>query len=105
MILSCSASKVISRKDQVQYWRHEDLPYSFVSVDMLSKKFKDFSIGKKIEEALSKPYDRSKSHKDALSFSVYSLPNWEMFIACISREYLLMKRNYFVYIFKTGQVQ
>ena len=72
---------------------------------MLSKKFKDFSIGKKIEDALSKPYDRSKSHKDALSFSVYSLPNWEMFIACISREYLLMKRNYFVYIFKTGQVQ
>ncbi|KAL0662661.1 hypothetical protein Bca4012_099498 [Brassica carinata] len=96
--------EVISRKDQVQYWRHEDLPYSFVSVDMLSKKFKDFSIGKKIEEALSKPYDRSKSHKDALSFSVYSLPNWEMFIACISREYLLMKRNYFVYIFKTGQL-
>ncbi|KAF2609140.1 hypothetical protein F2Q68_00044859 [Brassica cretica] len=96
--------EVISRKDQAQYWRHEDLPYSFVSVDMLSKKFKDFSIGKKIEEALSKPYDRSKSHKDALSFSVYSLPNWEMFIACISREYLLMKRNYFVYIFKTGQL-
>ncbi|KAF8093762.1 hypothetical protein N665_0379s0046 [Sinapis alba] len=96
--------EVISRKDQAQYWRHEDLPYSFVSVDMLSKKFKDFSIGKKIEDALSKPYDRSKSHKDALSFSVYSLPNWEMFIACISREFLLMKRNYFVYIFKTGQL-
>ncbi|KAL0866501.1 hypothetical protein Bca101_045619 [Brassica carinata] len=96
--------EVISRKDQAQYWRHEDVPYSFVSVDMLSKKFNDFGIGKKIEEALSKPYDRSKSHKDALSFSVYSLPNWEMFIACISREFLLMKRNYFVYIFKTGQL-
>jgi len=97
--------KVISKKDQAQYWWHEDLPYSFVSVEMLSKKFKDLSIGKKIEDTLSKPYDRSKSHKDALSFSVYSLPNWELFIACISREYLLMKRNYFVYIFKTAQVQ
>ncbi|CAH8313801.1 unnamed protein product [Eruca vesicaria subsp. sativa] len=96
--------EVISRKDQAQYWRHEDLPYSFVSVDMLVKKFKDMSVGKKIEDALSKPYDRSKSHKDALSFSVYSLPNWEMFIACISREFLLMKRNYFLYIFKTGQL-
>ncbi|CAH2064224.1 unnamed protein product [Thlaspi arvense] len=96
--------EVISRKDQAQYWRHEDIPYRFVSVDMLSKKFKELSVGKKIEDALSKPYDRSKSHKDALSFSVYSLPNWEMFIACLSREFLLMKRNYFVYIFKTGQL-
>ncbi|XP_010515840.1 PREDICTED: ABC transporter G family member 37 isoform X2 [Camelina sativa] len=96
--------EVISKKDQAQYWRHEDLPYSFVSVEMLSKKFKELSIGKKIEETLSKPYDKSKSHKDALSFSVYSLPNWELFIACISREYLLMKRNYFVYIFKTSQL-
>ncbi|AEE79095.1 ABC transporter-like protein [Arabidopsis thaliana] len=96
--------EVISKKDQAQYWWHEDLPYSFVSVEMLSKKFKDLSIGKKIEDTLSKPYDRSKSHKDALSFSVYSLPNWELFIACISREYLLMKRNYFVYIFKTAQL-
>ncbi|KAL1195827.1 ABC transporter G family member 37 [Cardamine amara subsp. amara] len=96
--------EVISKKDQAQYWRHEDLPYSFVSVEMFSKKFKDLSIGKKIEVTLSKPYDRSKSHKDALSFSVYSLPNWQLFIACISREFLLMKRNYFVYIFKTFQL-
>ncbi|CAA7046262.1 unnamed protein product [Microthlaspi erraticum] len=96
--------EVISKKDQAQYWRHEDLPYRFVSVEMLSKRFKELSIGKKVEDALSKPYDKSKSHKDALSFSVYSLPNWELFVACISREFLLMKRNYFVYIFKTFQL-
>ncbi|XP_010529759.1 PREDICTED: ABC transporter G family member 37 isoform X2 [Tarenaya hassleriana] len=96
--------EVISRKDQAQYWRHEDLPHSYVSVDMFSKEFKSSDTGKKLVGALSMPYDRSKSHKDALSFSVYSLPKWELFRACISREFLLMKRNYFVYIFKTFQV-
>ncbi|CAH2058921.1 unnamed protein product [Thlaspi arvense] len=96
--------EVLSRKDQGQYWLHQDLPHSFFSVDTLSKRFKDLEIGRKIEEALSKPYDRSKTHKDALSFNVYSLPKWELFRACISREFLLMKRNYFVYLFKTFQL-
>ncbi|ESQ52363.1 hypothetical protein EUTSA_v10016141mg [Eutrema salsugineum] len=96
--------EVLSRKDQGQYWLHQDVPHKFVSVETLSKRFKDLEIGKKIQEALSKPYDRSKTDKDALSFNVYSLPKWELFRACISREFLLMKRNYFVYLFKTFQL-
>ena len=96
--------QVISRKDQGQYWLHQDIPHSFVSVDALSKRFKELETGRKIEDALSKPYDKSKTHKDALSFSDYSLPKWELFRACISREFLLMKRNSFVYLFKTFQV-
>ncbi|KAG2326564.1 hypothetical protein Bca52824_009292 [Brassica carinata] len=93
--------EVISRKDQGQYWLHQDLPYSFVSVETFSKRFKDLQIGRKLEEDLSKPYDRSKTHNDSLSFNAYSLPNWELFRACLSRELLLMKRNYFVYLFDT----
>ncbi|XP_033145872.1 ABC transporter G family member 33 isoform X3 [Brassica rapa] len=96
--------EVISRKDQGQYWLHQDIPYTFLSVDALSKRFKELVIGRKIEDALSKPYDKSKTHKDALSFSDYSLPKWELFRACISREFLLMKRNSFVYLFKTFQL-
>ncbi|XP_010516996.1 PREDICTED: ABC transporter G family member 33 [Camelina sativa] len=96
--------EVISRKDQGQYWLHHDLPHSFVSVYTLSRRFKDLETGRKIEETLSKQYDKSKTHKDALSFNVYSLPKWELFKACISREFLLMKRNYFVYLFKTFQL-
>ncbi|CAA7042180.1 unnamed protein product [Microthlaspi erraticum] len=96
--------EVISRKDQGQYWLHQDLPHSFFSADTMSKRFKDLEIGRKIEEALSKPYDKSKTHKDALFFNEYSLPKWELFRACISREFLLMKRNYFVYLFKTCQL-
>ncbi|KAF8101841.1 hypothetical protein N665_0201s0154 [Sinapis alba] len=96
--------EVISKKDQRQYWMHQDLPYRFVSVDTFSNTFKDIEIGRKLEESLSKPYDKSKPHKDALSSKAYSLPNWELFRACLSREFLLMKRNYFLYLFKTFQL-
>ncbi|MFS7986266.1 hypothetical protein Hanom_Chr11g01008301 [Helianthus anomalus] len=41
---------------------------------------------------------------NVVSFHVYSLSNWELFKACMAREILLMKRNSFVYIFKTLQV-
>lgn len=71
---------------------------------MFSRKFKESSLGKKLDEALSVPYDKSKSHKNAISFSVYSLAKWELFRACMSRELLLMKRNSFIYVFKTTQV-
>ena len=97
--------KVISKKDQAQYWHHMEVPYSYVSIDMFSRKFKESPFGKKLDEELSEPYDKSQSHKAALSFSVYSLSKWELFRACTSRELLLMKRNSFIYIFKTIQVK
>ncbi|GLT32727.1 hypothetical protein SLA2020_073720 [Shorea laevis] len=96
--------EVISKKDQAQYWYHNELPYSYISVDMLSRKFKDYTIGKIIEEDLSLPCDKSKSHRDALSFSMYSLSKWELFRACMSRELLLMRRNSFLYVFKIIQL-
>ncbi|KAM3752301.1 hypothetical protein ACB098_03G007200 [Castanea mollissima] len=96
--------QVISRKDQAQYWYQMEVPYSYVSVDMFSRKFKESPYGKKLDEELSETYDKSQSHQDALSFSVYSLSKWELFRICASREYLLMKRNSFIYIFKTTQL-
>ena len=97
--------QVICRKDQAQYWYHMEIPYAYVSVDMFSMKFKESPYGTKIDDDLSTPYDKYQSHKDALSFSVYSLSKWELFRACASREFLLMKRNSFIYIFKTAQVK
>ena len=97
--------KVISKKDQAQYWHHMEVPYSYVSVDLFSRKFKESRYEKKLDEKLSEPYDKSQSHKDALSFSLYSLSKRELFRACASREILLMKRNSFLYIFKTIQVR
>ncbi|KAK0591339.1 hypothetical protein LWI29_000215 [Acer saccharum] len=96
--------EVISRKDQEQYWFHTEIPYNFVSADMFSRKFKESRLGKKLDEDLSEPYDKSKNHKNALSSSVYSISRWNLFKACMSRELLLMKRNSFVYVFKTTQL-
>ncbi|KAJ4721730.1 Pleiotropic drug resistance transporter [Melia azedarach] len=96
--------EVISKNDQEQYWFHSDLPYSFVSVDMFSKKFKESPLGKKLFEGLSEPYDKSRSHKDALCFTKFSVSKWELFRACMSRELILMKRNSFLYIFEASQL-
>lgn len=94
----------MSRKDQEQYWYRAQENYAYVSVDQFCQQFKAFHIGIKLDEELLKPYDKSQCHKHALSFSQYSLPKWELFRACMARELLLMKRNSFVYVFKTTQV-
>lgn len=71
---------------------------------MFARKYKESVHGKKLTEELSVPFDKSNSHKSAISFSVYSLPKWTLFKACMSREFLLMKRNSFLYVFKSAQV-
>ncbi|XP_060969402.1 pleiotropic drug resistance protein 3 [Cannabis sativa] len=96
--------EVISRKDQAQYWNRREQPYRYVSVDEFIKKFKDSYVGRKLNEELSKPYNKSESHKDALSFQKYSLSKWQLLKACARREFLLMKRNSFIYVFKSVQL-
>nr|GMD03507.1 pleiotropic drug resistance protein 3 [Ipomoea batatas] len=104
--LKCPERKgVISRKDQAQYWNNQtQQAYSYVSVDRISTKFKESPYGNNLFKELFVPYDKSKSHKNAINSSVYSLPKWTLFRACISREFLLMKRNSFIYIFKSVQL-
>ncbi|XP_058191654.1 pleiotropic drug resistance protein 3-like isoform X2 [Rhododendron vialii] len=96
--------EVISRNDQAQYWYQAEQSWSYISVDLFCKKFKESTFGKKVDEDLSKPFTKSQSHKKAISFSKYSLSKWELFRACMSREYLLMRRNSFIYVFKTIQL-
>ncbi|XP_039161831.1 pleiotropic drug resistance protein 3 isoform X2 [Eucalyptus grandis] len=96
--------EVTSRKDQAQYWQHPELPYGYISVDMFWNKFKESNCGMKLDQELSDAFDRSKSHKNALSFNVYSLSRWELLGACMTRELLLMRRNSFIYVFKLVQL-
>ncbi|MFS7986606.1 putative ABC-type sulfate transporter [Helianthus anomalus] len=97
-------SNVVSRKDQGTYWCRTEEAYDYVSVDTLSMKFKESYLGKEINDDISKPFTRLQNHEDAISFHVYSLSKWDLFKACMSREILLMKRNSFLYIFKTVQL-
>nr|TKR70971.1 pleiotropic drug resistance protein 3-like [Populus alba] len=96
--------EVVSERDQGQYWYHKQQPHSYVSIDMLVKNFHEFHVGQKLEGELSRPLQKSESHKNALSFSIYSLRKWELFKACMDREWLLMKRNLSLHVFKSVQL-
>jgi len=96
--------EVTSKKDQEQYWSRKDEPYRYVSVAEFVQAFSSFDIGEKLATELAVPYDKSRTHPAALVKDKYGITNWELFKACFSREWLLMKRNSFVYIFKTSQI-
>ncbi|KAM0896983.1 hypothetical protein ACQ4PT_022862 [Festuca glaucescens] len=95
--------EVLSKNDQQQYWSLAEETYNFVTVDQFCNKFKASESGQDLAEELLKPYDESKGHKNALSFSIYSLSKWDLLKACFARELLLMKRNAFLYITKAIQ--
>ncbi|KAL5583156.1 hypothetical protein UlMin_015598 [Ulmus minor] len=96
--------EVTSKKDQEQYWFKEDQPYAYLSVPEFAQAFNSFHLGQKLSEDLSINFDKSKFHPAALVRDKYGISNWELFRACFSREWLLMKRNSFVYIFKAFQI-
>ncbi|CAK9171344.1 unnamed protein product, partial [Ilex paraguariensis] len=96
--------EVISRKDQEQYWACKDKPYSFVSVGEFAEAFQSFHVGQKLGDELAVPFDKAKSHSSALTTNKYGVSKKEILKACISREYLLMKRNSFIYIFQITQL-
>lgn len=96
--------EVTSKKDQEQYWFKKDQPYRFVAVPDFVQAFHSFNIGERLDSELSVPYDKSKVHPAALVKEKYGISNWELFKACFAREWLLMKRNSFVYVFKTTQI-
>ncbi|XP_022982807.1 pleiotropic drug resistance protein 3-like isoform X2 [Cucurbita maxima] len=92
--------EVISRNDQPQFWYCNDIPYAYISVDAFCTKFES---SRKLDEE-----DVSKSHldddDDVSMLDTDSVSKWQVFKACASRELLLMRRNSFVYVFKTAQL-
>ena len=93
-----------SVKDQEQYWENKEQPYNFVTAADFAEAFQSFHCGRKLGDDLATPYDKSKSHPAALTKQKYGVNKKELLKACMSREYLLMKRNLFVYVFKMIQV-
>ncbi|PIN08714.1 Pleiotropic drug resistance proteins (PDR1-15), ABC superfamily [Handroanthus impetiginosus] len=96
--------EVTSIKDQEQYWCRKDEPYRYISVAEFVNHFSSFHIGQKLYDDLAVPYDKTKTHPAALVTDRYGISNMELFKACLSREWLLMKRNSFLYVFKTFQI-
>ncbi|PKU71423.1 ABC transporter G family member 38-like [Dendrobium catenatum] len=96
--------EVTSRKDQEQYWAEMNKPYRYISAGEFVRHFKRFHVGRSLQNKLSFPFDKKKSHGAALVFTKHSVPFKELLNASISKEWLLIKRNSFVYIFKTVQL-
>ncbi|XP_058074640.1 ABC transporter G family member 39-like isoform X2 [Magnolia sinica] len=92
--------EVTSIKDQQQYWANKDEPYTYISIKEFADAFQSFHVGRKLEDELTIPFDKSKSHPAALTTSKYGISKMGLLKACVAREWLLMKRNSFVYIFK-----
>ncbi|KAH9738357.1 ABC transporter G family member 34 [Citrus sinensis] len=96
--------EVTSKKDQEQYWFRKDQPYRYISVSDFVQGFSSFHVGQQLANDLAVPYDKSRTHPAALVKNKYGISNMDLFRACFGREWLLMKRNSFVYIFKTSQI-
>nr|GMC56521.1 pleiotropic drug resistance protein 2 [Ipomoea batatas] len=96
--------EVTSKNDQEQYWFRKEQAYRYISATEFTEAFTSFHLGKQLAYELSIPYDKPETHPAALVKRKYGISNWELLKACFSREWLLMKRNSFVYIFKTCQI-
>jgi ABC-type multidrug transport system permease subunit len=96
--------QVTSRKDQAQYWADRQQAYQYVSVADFSEAFKRFYTGSQMFQELSVPYPKERSHKAALATETYAISTMELFKANFAKEVLLMRRNHFIYVFKTLQI-
>ncbi|KAL5975216.1 ABC transporter G member 39 [Asimina triloba] len=96
--------EVTSIKDQGQYWANKDEPYRYVPVKEFADAYQSFHAGRKVSDELKVPFDKSESHPAALTTTKYGISKKELLKACAAREWLLMKRNSFVYFFKIFRV-
>ncbi|KAG5055661.1 hypothetical protein JHK85_008171 [Glycine max] len=96
--------EVTSKKDQEQYWFRRDEPYRYISVPEFAECFQSFYIGEQLATEFKVPYDKSQTHRAALAKDKYGISNWELLKACFSREWLLMRREMFVYIYRIIQL-
>ncbi|KAL5975218.1 Pleiotropic drug resistance protein tur2 [Asimina triloba] len=95
--------EVTSIKDQEQYWANKDEPYRYIPVKEFADAYQSFHAGRKVSDELKVPFDKSKGHPAALTTTKYGISKMELLKACAAREWLLMKRNSFVYFFKIFQ--
>ncbi|XP_042513197.1 ABC transporter G family member 31-like isoform X2 [Macadamia integrifolia] len=96
--------EVTSRKDQAQYWANSAKPYVFLPGSKIADAFSDSEFGHSLHSTLEVPYDKTKNLPSALAKTKFAISKWELFKACFAREVLLIRRNSFLYIFRTCQV-
>ncbi|KAJ3692072.1 hypothetical protein LUZ60_012422 [Juncus effusus] len=96
--------EVTSKKDQEQYWGDKSKPYRYISVPEFAQRFKRFHVGMRLENELSVPFDKRRSHRAALVFTKHMVSTVDLLKTSFAKEWLLIKRNSFVYISKAVQI-
>lgn len=96
--------EVISRKDQAQYWADHTRPYRYITTYEFADLFNQFHVGLHLKNELSVPFDKSRNHRFALVFKKHVVPFSELLAASFTREWLFIRRNLFLYVFKSFQV-
>lgn len=94
----------MSRKDQKQYWAWHNQLYQYVTVKEFAEAFHLFHVGQTMANEIAVQFDKSTSHPLALTTSKYGVSTKELLKANVDREFLLMKRNSFFYVFRIVQV-
>lgn len=93
-----------SKKDQKQYWADRATPYKYISVSEFAERFKYFHAGIHLQQELLIPYQKDQCPKSALVYDKNLVPRHVLLKANFSKEWLLIRRNSFFYIFKTVQI-
>mmetsp|Transcript_9242 Transcript_9242/g.27733 ORF Transcript_9242/g.27733 Transcript_9242/m.27733 type:complete len:1604 (+) Transcript_9242:484-5295(+) len=97
--------EVTSRKDQKQYWNRPDEQWRFVPVATLAEAFKSSKRGRANEALLEQPFDNTgNSAKDPLVRTNFALGPWKVLKAMLRRDWILMERNRFLYVFRFMQM-
>jgi len=77
--------EVTSKKDQQQYWYHEQEQYRHVSVPEFAERFKSFQVCQQMLKELQIPFEKYKTHPAALTTKKYGLSSKESLKAVMSR--------------------
>lgn len=91
-------------KDQEQYWADSTKPYRYISVSEFAERFKKFPVGIKLQQELTVPYNKDQCPKTSLVYDKNSVPRHVLLKANFNKEWLIIKRNSFFYVFKTVQI-
>ena len=75
-----------------------------MTVTEFVEKFNEFHVGVQLKKDLLVPFDKSKGHKAALVFQNHSVMKMQLLKACWDKEWILIKRNSFLYIFRSCQI-
>ncbi|EFJ07897.1 ATP-binding cassette transporter [Selaginella moellendorffii] len=82
--------EVVSRKDQKGYWCGDKEAYRFVSGKDFAAAFQRYRADEFTLKDLKKVYPAGKKEP--------KMSSWKLFLACCSREIILIKRNLYVHV-------